>query len=112
MKTLMKGNLPLCHKRKLINMCILRKLMYGAQTWPLTNQQRYTLEVCQRTMERSILGLRLADRFRNSSIRHGTGIKDIIKKAAKLKWDFLGWTHLSHAGRSVGKNYHTLNARR
>lgn len=33
MKTLMKGDLPLTPKRKLIDMCILPILTYGAQTW-------------------------------------------------------------------------------
>lgn len=72
MKALLKGNLPLCLKRKLIDMCILPVLTYGAQTWSLTEAQKSKLKVCQRAMERSILGVRRTDRIRNTELRSKT----------------------------------------
>ncbi|XP_048006861.1 uncharacterized protein LOC125242187 [Leguminivora glycinivorella] len=78
MKTLMKGNLPLTLKRKLVDMCILPILTYGAQTWSLTEAQKSRLKICQRAMERSILGVRRTDRVRNTELRSKTGIVDNV----------------------------------
>ncbi|KAL0852533.1 hypothetical protein ABMA27_017019 [Loxostege sticticalis] len=74
MKTLMKGDLPLSLKRKLVDVCILPVLTYGAQT----------------AIERSILGIKRTDKVRNTSIRSKTGIVDVGVKAAKLKWEWAG----------------------
>ncbi|CAG9133292.1 unnamed protein product [Plutella xylostella] len=90
MKSLMKGNLPLSLKRKLIDMCILPVLTYGAQTWSLTESQKSKLKVCQRAMERSILGVKRTDRIRNTDLRSKTQIADVGAKTAKLKWDWAG----------------------
>ncbi|XP_061726224.1 uncharacterized protein LOC133531845 [Cydia pomonella] len=75
MKALMKGNLPLTLKRKLVDMCILPILTYGAQSWSLTEAQKSRLKICQRAMERSILGVRRTDRVRNTELRSRTVCK-------------------------------------
>uniref|UniRef100_A0A2H1VGL6 SFRICE_021038 n=1 Tax=Spodoptera frugiperda TaxID=7108 RepID=A0A2H1VGL6_SPOFR len=90
MGDIMKGNLPLTLKRKLMDVCILPILTYGAQTGSLTKHQKSTLKVCQRAMERSILGVRLSDRIRNSTLRSKTQIADVGQKAASLKWNWAG----------------------
>ncbi|XP_075985622.1 uncharacterized protein LOC142982823 [Anticarsia gemmatalis] len=77
-------------KRRLMDMCILPILTYGAQTWSLTSVQKSRLKVCQRAMERSILGVRLTDRVRNTTLRSKTQIADVAEKAAKLKWNWAG----------------------
>ncbi|KAJ8715585.1 hypothetical protein PYW07_010067 [Mythimna separata] len=41
----MKGSLPMTLKRKLIDMCILPVLTYGAQSWSLTEQQKSKLKI-------------------------------------------------------------------
>ncbi|XP_047995471.1 uncharacterized protein LOC125233473 [Leguminivora glycinivorella] len=46
--------------------------------------------VCQRVMERSILGVKLTDRIRNSILRSKTKVADVALTAAKLKWDWAG----------------------
>ncbi|PZC78805.1 hypothetical protein B5X24_HaOG217131 [Helicoverpa armigera] len=84
MKSLMKGELPLS-LRKLVDMCILPILTYGAQTWSLTETQKSRLKVCQSSMERSLLNIRLSNRIRNTIIQSQTGIVDVGNKSAKLK---------------------------
>ena len=88
----------------LVDMCILPILTYGAQTWSLTESQKSKLKVCQRAMERSILGVRRTDRIRNTELRSKTRIIDLGVKTAKLKWDWAGhvcrmnperWTKIS-----------------
>ncbi|XP_022832295.1 uncharacterized protein LOC111360566 [Spodoptera litura] len=90
MKDLMKGNLTLTFKKKLMDVCILPILTYGAQTGSLSEHQKYKLKVCQRAMERSILGVRLSDRIRNTTLRSTTKIVDVGHKAAGLKWNWAG----------------------
>ncbi|KAJ2937401.1 hypothetical protein O0L34_g19084 [Tuta absoluta] len=99
MKELMKGDLPLSLKRKLVDMCILPVLTYGAQVWSLTEAQKSKLKVCQRAMERSILGVKRIDRVRNTTLRSKTGIMDVGKKSAKLKWDWAGHVCRMHPDR-------------
>ncbi|KAJ2950316.1 hypothetical protein O0L34_g11682 [Tuta absoluta] len=99
MKHLMKGDLPLCLKRQLVDMFILPILTYGAQTWSLTGIQKFRLGACQRAMERSILGVKRMDRVRNTTLRSKTRITDVGKKAAKLKWDWAGHVCRMHPER-------------
>ena len=72
-------------KRKLIDVCVLPILTYVAQTWSLTESQKFRLGVCQRAMERCILGVRIKDRIRNTTLRSKIRIVDVGKKAARLK---------------------------
>ena len=97
----MKGELPLCLKRKLV-MCILPILTYGAQTWSLTESQKSRLKVCQRSMERSLLSIRLSDRIptQHHYPVQDPGIVDVGNKSAKLK---------SNAPGQVGQHHHTLD---
>ena len=97
MKDLMNLNNPLKLKQKLVDMCILPVLTYGAQVWSLTASQRSRLatastqtQTCQRAMERKILGVRRTDRIRNTTLRSKTRITDITEKAANLKWEWAG----------------------
>ncbi|PZC78256.1 hypothetical protein B5X24_HaOG202328 [Helicoverpa armigera] len=99
MKHYMKGDLPLSLKRKLVDMCILPVLTYGAQTWSLTECQKSKLKVCQRAMERSLLGIKRTDRIRNTVIRSRTGVADVGQKAATLKWNWAGHVSRMHPER-------------
>ena len=44
--------------------------------------------VCQRAMERSILGVELTDRIRNTI--QTNNIADVAEKPAQLKWNWAG----------------------
>lgn len=79
-------------KRKLYESCVLPVLTYGCQTWALTNTQLRKLSVCQRAMERSMLGVRRRDRKRNTEIRRETKVTDAIFKIKTLKWRWAGHT--------------------
>ncbi|XP_063382894.1 uncharacterized protein LOC134669316 [Cydia fagiglandana] len=51
MKELMKGDLPMSLKRKLVDICILPVLTYGAQTWSLTEIQKSKLKITPETLK-------------------------------------------------------------
>ena len=45
-------------------------------------------------MERAMLGISLKEKIPNENIRRRTGVTDVIKRTAKLKWHWVG-----HIGR-------------
>ncbi|CAF4772984.1 unnamed protein product [Pieris macdunnoughi] len=82
--------IPMAIKTKLYNTCILPCLTYGCQTWPTTSKNNQKLVVCQRNMERSMLNIRLPDRWTASKIRKKTNVSDVLQKIRKLKWNWIG----------------------
>ena len=82
--------IPMSVKSKLYNTCILPCLTYGCQTWPATSKNNQKLIVCQRNMERSMLNIRLRDRWTTSKIRKRTKVSDVLNTIRKLKWNWTG----------------------
>ncbi|CAF4882123.1 unnamed protein product [Pieris macdunnoughi] len=82
--------IPMAIKTKLYNTCILPCLTYGCQTWPTTSKNNQKLVVCQRSMERSMLNIRLPDRWTASKIRKKTNVSDVLQKIRKLKRNWIG----------------------
>ena len=70
--------------------CVLPSLTYACQTWSLTEQNAKRVQVCQRTMERSLLGIKLIDKQRNTDIREQTKLRDAIEHMRRLKWRWAG----------------------
>nr|XP_034832243.1 uncharacterized protein LOC117989050 [Maniola hyperantus] len=79
-------------KRKLFNTCILPVLTYGCQTWSLTKAQKKKLESCQNAMNRSMMGKKLSDRIRTTTIKKYTKTKDVSITIRNLKWKWAGHT--------------------
>ena len=82
--------IPICLKRKVFNQCIIPTMTYGCQTWSLTKDIVNKMEVCQRKMERKMLGLKQINRIPNSTIREITKVDDILKVITKAKWKWAG----------------------
>ena len=89
-------------KQHIMDTCILPVMLYGAQTWAFNRKDMNMLNICQRKMERKILGISLKDRIRNTDIRNKTKIKEAMKTAHQIKWKWGGhvlrmkddrWTH-------------------
>jgi hypothetical protein len=70
-----KSEMPLNLKRQVYEQCVLPVMTYGAETWTLTKQTIHQLQVAQRAMERSMLGVSLRDRITNVEIRRRTTYK-------------------------------------
>lgn len=88
---------PMTAKKKVFNSCILPCLTYGCQTWALTQKNLLKLRSCQRSMERSMLGVTLKDRKRAADIRCTTKVEDVLKKIRQLKWRWTG--HMTRESR-------------
>lgn len=74
---------------------ILPSLLYGCQTWALTHDSVDKIAKFQRAAERSMLGLTLMDKVRNTEIRRRTKVIDAVRMMCRLKWKWAG--HLARA---------------
>lgn len=91
LKEVMKNPLvPLKHKTKIFNSCILPVMTYGCQTWSLTKHNLRQLQTCQHSMERSILHIKLRDKINLKFIRKQTKVTDVTYCIKKLKWKWAG----------------------
>ncbi|KAI8430300.1 hypothetical protein MSG28_000610 [Choristoneura fumiferana] len=86
----LRGDIPLNLKRRCFEQCVLPVLVYGAETWTLTQKVIHKLQVTQSAMERAMLGISLRDRFRNTEIRRRTRLTDIARVITQRKWKWAG----------------------
>ncbi|PZC85214.1 hypothetical protein B5X24_HaOG202399 [Helicoverpa armigera] len=82
--------MPIKAKRKVYNMCILPCLLYGCQTWALTEHLANKIKVCQNGMERSVIGVKIRDREKLTDIKSLTKFKDAYITYKELKWRWAG----------------------
>ena len=83
-------DMPMKVKRKLYETCIMPCLLYGCQTWALTEIQESKLKVCQNAMERSVLGIKRKDRVNLQEIKQKTNFKNVHTVYRQLKWRWTG----------------------
>ena len=79
LKKFLISELPMFHKKKLMDSVILPIFTYGAQSWTLSKEYERRLKAGQKAMERKILRLSLLDHITNEEIRR-TKIKDVLDK--------------------------------
>ena len=102
--TFMKDlKMPICLKRKIMDMVILPAMTYGAETWAITKRQSEKLAVAQRSMERAMLNITLKDKIRKEEIRSKTKVKDIIETAKWMKGQWAGHLARMNNGRWAKK---------
>lgn len=77
-------------KSKLFDIAVLPCLTYACQCWSLRKSEEEMLAICQRKMERSMLGIRLSDRKTNQDIRKITKVTDVTARIRSLKWNWAG----------------------
>lgn len=70
--------------------CVYPVLLYGCQTWSLRSQQKNKLQICQRKMQRKILGISLRDRIPNTTIQQLAQTTDVAQTATQSKWKWGG----------------------
>lgn len=72
-------------KRTVYNTCVLPVSTYGLETTTLTRSTANKLRICQRAMERAMLGISLRDKIRNEEIRMRTNVADVMERVARQK---------------------------
>ncbi|CAH2228654.1 jg23650 [Pararge aegeria aegeria] len=78
-------DIPMLTKSKVYNMCILPILTYRCQTWGLTKAHQQKLKICQHRMERSMLNIKLKDKWSLRKIKKATGVMHVTRKIQRLK---------------------------
>jgi len=71
-------DIPITHKRKVYNQCILPSVTYGVETWNLTRKEVIKVRTMQRAHERIMLKLTWCDRKTAEWIRIQTKVRDIM----------------------------------
>ena len=82
LKHIFKSNMPQHLKTRAYDQCVLPTMTYGCETWTLTEAAVTKLKVAQRAMERSMVGIPLEDRKRNTWIREQTKLVDITDRVS------------------------------
>lgn len=91
LKEVMKDkDMPMKGKKKVYELCIMPCLLYGCQTWALTELLENKLKVCQNSIERSILGIKRRDRVKLEKIKNKTKFKNAQTTYRQLKWRWTG----------------------
>ncbi|XP_039278724.1 uncharacterized protein LOC120350224 [Nilaparvata lugens] len=85
LKRIFKGNYSNNLKGKALSMCVYPTILYGSQTWALTEYLDRRLETTQTKILRSILRMRLSVRSRNTDILRRVRVKYLQREAHILK---------------------------
>ena len=64
-KEIMKGNTPICLKRKVYQQCIQPAMTYGCQTWATIKRVQERMRTAQRSMKRFMIGVTKRDHKTN-----------------------------------------------
>ena len=100
---LLKGNLNIKTKMRVLESTIIPILLYGAQTWALMAKQIKKLQVTQNGMLRSLLNIRLKDKVSLADIYNKTNAKKVRVTARVPKFKYAG-----HAVRDNKEKWNTL----
>ncbi|KAG6452493.1 hypothetical protein O3G_MSEX007653 [Manduca sexta] len=89
-KEILKSNISLKLKKKVLDSYILPSLSYASQTLIFNKKTSNKILTTQRAMERSILNLKLKHKRRNIDIRKRTKVIDALQHCKTLKWKWAG----------------------
>lgn len=90
LKNILKSKATKNIKSKVMISCVSPTLLYGSQTWAPTVSQHRRLQSTHQSMKRSILGLKIADKVRNTQINKMLNLHNISIEARRLKWKWAG----------------------
>merc|ERR1711888_70050 len=68
--------------------CIRSVLLYGAESWPLTQRLEQCIQGCDRRMLRFLVGVSLRDRLSSSEVARRCGLQEIsdLARVRRLQW--------------------------
>ena len=64
----------------------------GCQTWAPTKEYYRKLEICQRSIERSMLNIKISNRIKHTIIRSKTKLENVTYLIKRYKWRWTGYT--------------------
>ena len=85
-------------KRRLYEAVIIPTVLYGSETWSVSEVDKKKLNVFEMRCLRSMVGVSRIDRVRNQSVRNRSGVVDKLSNRVEKK--VLGWFgHLERMNR-------------
>ena len=80
--------IPLKKKTHLYTAFICSTLLYGAESWPLTQRLENSIQSCDRRMQRFMVGVFLRDRVSSSEVTLRFGLKESsdMARVSRLHW--------------------------
>ena len=80
--------IPLRNRSQVYTTCIRSVLLYGAESWPLTQRMENCIRSCDRRMLRLLSGVSLRERVRSAEVAQRCGLVEILDEARvrRLKW--------------------------
>lgn len=119
LKNIFKGPFQKSQKSEIFNMCVVPTLVYGSQTWPLSEKSISKIKTTQNAMERVILNFKKKDHKKITDIKKALKDNiDMVRYIRRQKWSWAGhvarmrddrWTFratfwfLSHLKRKIGR---------
>lgn len=90
LKEVLKSDMSIRLKSRVMNTCLLPSLTYACQTWKFTRKVKNKIITSQRSMERSILKIKKLQKIRHTTIRQKTKVIDALSYSQKQKWRWAG----------------------
>ena len=80
--------IPLKNRAPIYAACIRSVLLYGAESWPLTQRLEQCIQSCDRRMLRFLAGVSLRDRVSSAEVARRCGLQEIsdVARVRRLQW--------------------------
>ena len=80
--------IPIKNRSHIYAACIRSVLLYGAESWPLTERMEKCIQSCDRRMLRFLTGVSLLDRIRSVEVAERCGLDEIqnVMRVRRLRW--------------------------
>ena len=85
---LVNRSIPLHHRGKVYEACIISVMLYGGETWALTARLEGILLSCDRRMFRYMAGVTWRDRVRSAEVARRCGVRELgdVLRVRRLGW--------------------------
>ena len=80
--------IPLKSRANIYDACIRSVILYGAESWPLTQRLEKYIQSCDRRLLRYMSGVSLRDRVSSAEVAQGCGLREILMvvRVRRLQW--------------------------
>jgi hypothetical protein len=85
---LCRRKIPLKHRAMIYEACVRSVLLYGMETWPMTQRVEACIQSCDRRMLRYMTGVSLRDRVPSEEVARRCGLPQVVDilRARRLRW--------------------------
>ena len=80
--------IPLKSRGNISDACIRSVILYGAESWPLTQRLEKCIHSCDRRLLRNMSGVSLRDKVSSTEVAQRCGLEDLleVKRVRRLQW--------------------------